>query len=159
MATNNFYRPKANQPGWIAILRIALGIILIWKAYNFVLNTARAKAFIEQTDIGAFSQNSEVLAFVITYLGLLCGFFILVGLFTRWAALVQIPVLIVAVFFVNIRNIGDNVFEFVLSLITLVLLILFAVIGSGQLSADEYFRRGAAVDAESKKLRRFYNEP
>lgn len=156
---NNSYRSNVNQPGWLTILRIALGIILIWKAYKFILNTASAKALIQQADIEAFSQNLEVLYFVITYLGLLCGFFILVGLFTRWASIIQIPVLIVAVFFVNIRNIGEDVFEFVLSLVTLVLLFLFAVKGSGPLSADEYFRRGAAVDAESKKLKKFYNEP
>ena len=139
------------QPIVFTILRIALGLILFWKSFNFIRDTAIAQTLIEHTEVGVFSDNAKALALVITYLGLLCGFFILVGLFTRIAALVQIPVLIVAVFFVNIRTMGENKFEFFLSLITLLLLILFAVKGSGVFSADEYFRRGAAQDRQAKK--------
>ena len=134
------------QPRWLTILRIALGLILFWKAINFIRDTTTTKMLIEQTGIGVFSQNSEVLAFIIGYLSLLCGFFITVGLFTRPAAIVQIPILIVAVFFINIRSAGESGFELVLSIITLFLLILFALKGSGSLSADEYFRIGAATD-------------
>lgn len=133
------------------LLRIALGLILLWKSINFVEGAATTKMYIEQTGIGVFSRNAEMLDFIITYLGLLCGFFITVGLFTRAAAIVQIPILLVAVFFVNVKNIGSDVFELVLSVITLFLLILFAFKGSGVLSADEYFRIGAAMDNRSKK--------
>jgi hypothetical protein len=50
----------------------------------------------------------------------------------------------VAILFVNIKNIDRNVFQLILSLVVFLLLILFAIKGSGTLSADEYFRRGAA---------------
>jgi len=50
---------------------------------------------------------------------------------------------------VNLKNISYNTFEFILSLIALILLILFAIKGSGTFSADEYFRKGAAIDKKS----------
>ncbi len=107
---------------------------------------------IEQTGIGVFSQNSDVLAFIIAYLSMLCSVFITVGLLTRVASIIQIPILVVAIFFVNIKNIGENTFEFLLSIITLLLLILFAIKGSGSLTLDKYFRRGAAIDKKSKNV-------
>ena len=89
---------------------------------------------------------------VVTILTLLCGFFIAVGLFTRIASLVQIPIILVAILFVNIKSMGSNAFELILTIIVFVLLILFAVKGSGAISADEYFRRGATADRGSDRL-------
>jgi uncharacterized membrane protein YphA (DoxX/SURF4 family) len=137
---------RTSQPNWLTLLRIALGFIIIWKAVNFVRNTANAKMLIEQTGLGIFSENADMLAYMITYLSLLCGLFILIGLITKVSSIVLIPVLIVAVFFINIKNLESNFFEFILSLVALLLLILFAIKGSGPFSADEYFRRGAAID-------------
>jgi|SRR4029079_5588905 uncharacterized membrane protein YphA (DoxX/SURF4 family) len=134
---------------WLDVLRILLGLIIVYKAINFIRNTAVLKSLIEETGIGVFSQNSTVLSFVIAYLSLLFGVFITVGLFTRASSIILIPVLIVAVFFVNIKRMNYNAFEFILSVIALILLILFAIKGSGTLSADEYFRRGSALDKKS----------
>jgi putative oxidoreductase len=134
---------------WLDVLRILLGLIIVYKAINFIRNTAVLKSLIEETGIGVFSQNSTVLSFVIAYLSLLFGVFITVGLFTRASSIILIPVLIVAVFFVNIKSMNYNAFEFILSVIALILLILFAIKGSGTLSADEYFRRGSALDKKS----------
>lgn len=150
--TNITEKNGTNQLNWITLLRIVLGLIIFWKAVNFIRDTAALKLLIEKTGIGTFSQNSEALAFLIAYLGMLCCSFITVGFFTRAASIIQIPVLVVAVFFVNIKSINDNTFEFILSLITLLLLILFAIKGSGNLSLDKYFRKGAAIDEQSKKV-------
>ncbi len=136
---------------WLTVLRVVLGLIILYKAITFIRNTVVLKSLIEETSIGVFTQNSEVLAFVIAYLSLLCGFFITVGLFTRVSSIIQIPILIVAAFFVNIKNMNYNTFEFVLSVIVLILLILFAIKGSDTLSADEYFQRGAARDKNPGK--------
>ena len=127
--TNIIEKNGTNQLNWITLLRIVLGLIIFWKAVNFIRDTTAVKLLIERTGIGTFSQNSEVLAFLIPYLGMLCSSFITVGLFTRAACIIQIPVLVVAVFFVNIKSINDNTFEFILSAITLLLLILFAIKG------------------------------
>ena len=108
--TINTVKLNSRQPIVLTILRIALGLIIFWKSFNFIRDTAIAQTLIEHTGVGVFFFFLKVLALVITYLGLLCGFFIFVGLFTRIAAIVQIPILIVAVFFVNIQSIGENKF-------------------------------------------------
>ena len=127
---------------------MVLGSILIWKGINFIRDTSLVKSLIEQTGVGVFTQYSATLGLIITILTLLCGFFITVGLFTRVDSIVQIPILLVAIFFVNIKNAGSNSFELILTFIVLGLLILFAIKGSGPISADEYFKRGAAFDRE-----------
>ena len=99
-----------NGLNWLTILRIVLGLLIFYKAINFIRNTEELKSLIEQTGIGVFSQNSEALAFVIAYLSLLCGLFITIGLLTRVLSIIQIPILIVAAFFVNLKNISYNTF-------------------------------------------------
>ena len=139
-------RPNISTPDVFTVLRILLGLILLWKSIKFILNTSTAELLIQQTGVGAFSDNARILSFIVSYIGLLCGIFIFIGLMTRYMAILQVPVLIVAVFFINLKNFCSSSFEFLLSVITLVLLILFAVKGSGRFSADEYFRRGNALD-------------
>ena len=143
-------RPGVSTPNFMSLLRILLGVILLWKSINFIVNTSAAESLIQQTGVGVFSDNARILAFVVSYLGLLCGIFIFIGLLTRYMAILQIPVLIVAVFFINLKNFGNSSFEFILSLVTLALLILFAIKGSVKFSADEYFRRGAAIDRRTR---------
>lgn len=126
----------------LTFLRVVLGFILIWKGFNFINDTQLAKSLIEQTGIGLFSRSADVLTFIVAYLSLFCGVCIAVGLFTRVAAIIQIPILIVAILFVQIRNIPENnTFELLLAIVAFILLILFAISGSGMLSADRYFKR------------------
>lgn len=143
-------KTSVNQPTWLTFLRIALGAVLIWKGFNFIRDTSALKSLVEHTGIGVFTQYSGALALIVTIFTLLCGFFIAVGLFTRISSIVQIPIILVAIFFVNINNIERNSFELTLTIVVLFLLILFAIKGSGTLSADEYFRRGAALDKNSE---------
>jgi uncharacterized membrane protein YphA (DoxX/SURF4 family) len=140
------------QPAWLTLLRIALGFILFWKGVVFIRDTELLKLLIEHTGIGVFSKNAETLAFIVSYLSLLCGLFIACGLFTKTSSIVQIPILFIAVFFVNIHETG---FELVLSIITFLLLVLFAIKGSGTLSADEYFRTYYKAGDEDGSTQRF----
>ncbi|HLO79449.1 MAG TPA: DoxX family protein [Chitinophagaceae bacterium] len=136
----------------LTLLRFALGAILIWRGFEFVRDSARLKSLTEQTGVGIFSQNAGAIALVVTILTLLCGFFIFVGLFTRLSSIVQIPIVLVAILFVNVKHIERSGFELILAIVVLLLLILFAIKGSGSISADEYFRRGAAMDRDSDKF-------
>jgi uncharacterized membrane protein YphA (DoxX/SURF4 family) len=113
---------------------------------------------IERTGIGFFSNNAEALAFIVAYLTLLCGLFILTGLFTRTSSIVQIPILIVAIFFVNAKSMGQSGFELALAVIVLVLLIVFAIKGSGTLSADEFFRTYYKAGGEEGNTQRFFKK-
>jgi uncharacterized membrane protein YphA (DoxX/SURF4 family) len=144
------------QPIWMTILRVLLGLILSWKGIVFIRDSVLLEQLIDRTGIGVFSQNSSVLSFIVSYLSLLCGLFITAGLFTRISSIVQIPILIIAVFFVNMHGGSQNSFELIVSIITLLLLILFAVKGSGTLSADEFFRTYYKAGGEDGQMKRFF---
>lgn len=154
--TNITEKTNYNQPRWLTVLRIALGLILMWKGVNFIRDTALLKNMIQQTGVEAFSQNSAVLVFVVTFFNLLGGLFIAVGLFTKTSSIVQIPILITAAFFVNIKIVGGSSFEWILSIIVLFLLVLFAIKGSGSLSADEYFRSYYKAGNEEGNTKEFF---
>jgi len=130
-----------NQPRWWAILRMLLGLILFWKGLFFLQNFVYFEQLAQNSKLSIFRSYETEVALAITYLSLLGGLFITVGLFTRWACAIQIPILLGAVFFVNLntgRGVQDS--EFVLSVLVLTLLFIFTLFGSGIISADEYFK-------------------
>jgi len=116
-------------------LRILLGTALIFKALAF-LSDITYLANILSSDLG-FSVDSGInamtVAHVIAILQLITGIFILFGIATRLACLFQIPVVLVAVFFVVLRNPSSGS-DLLLSIGVLMLLILFLIKGSGRLS-------------------------
>jgi uncharacterized membrane protein YphA (DoxX/SURF4 family) len=154
--TNITEKTSDTQPRWLTILRIALGITLILKAVMFIRDTAILKSMIQQTGVEVFSQNSSILVFLATFFNLLGGLFIAVGLFTRTSSIVQIPILLIAAFFVNMKTTEKSSFELILSIIVLLLLILFAIKGSGSLSADEYFRSYYKAGDEEGNTKKFF---
>jgi putative oxidoreductase len=151
-------KTSVNQPAWLTLFRIILGLVLFWKGIVFIRDTAQLEQMIQQTRIGIFSQNSQILSFVVSYLSLLCGLFILTGLFTRTSCLVQIPILLAAIFFVNAKNIGQSGSELIVSIVVLAFLVLFAVKGSGTLSADEFFRTYYKAGTEDGNTDRFFKK-
>jgi len=76
----------------------------------------------------------------ITIIHIVAGFLLTVGLLTRIAALLQIPILAGAVFFIHFGQglmSGEQSLE--LSVLVLVLLILYFIFGSGAMSLDHFF--------------------
>jgi putative oxidoreductase len=150
-------KTNVNQPAWLTIIRIALGLILFWKGITFIRDTSDLQLLLHRMSIGVVDKNSQVIAFFITYLNLLGGLFIIVGLFTKTSCIVQIPILIGAVFFINTKDgLNQSTTELILSAIVLILLILFAIKGSGALSADEYFRSYYKAGSEEGNTRKFF---
>ena len=156
MQETNVTQKTHVQPLWTSILRMVLGLILAWKGIVFIRDTTLLETLIGRTGVGVFSANSRALSFVVAYLSLLCGLFIACGLWTRIMAIIQIPILIVAVFFVNMNLGVTSTSEFILSIITLVLLIFYAIKGSGTLSADEFFRTYYKAGTEDGQTQRFF---
>ena len=102
-------------------------------------NTINLESILAETNMG---NSNEWLALVITWLHLLCGFFLIIGLLTRLSTLIMIPILIGAVFFVNVpRGVFSAESEFGYSLAVLLLLIFFFFEGGGPLSLDDYFKK------------------
>lgn len=150
-------KTSAGQPRWLTLVRIVLGFILFWKGISFIRDSSDLQLMLQRMSIGAIDKNSEWIAFLITYVNLLGGLFILVGLFTKTSCLVQIPILIGAVFFVNTKDgLNQSTSELVLSAVVLILLVLFAVKGSGVLSADEYFRSYYKAGSEDGNTKKFF---
>jgi uncharacterized membrane protein YphA (DoxX/SURF4 family) len=130
-----------HHPGVLDILRIALGIVLLLKGIMFMQNTSSIKNIIEnQSDINLSSDLFMVLVYYAAFIHMTGGVMITLGVMTRLASLLQLPVMFGAVFFVNIFESPLNS-ELWLSVICLVLLLIFAVLGSGRVSLDNYLRK------------------
>lgn len=125
-----------HHPKWLDIIRIALGIFLCYKGVDFLRNSSNLISLMKNTS--PFSEFMIVLlAHYVAFAHLLGGFFLTIGLFTRAACLIQIPVLSGAIIFVNINATKDAFSpysELFLSIIILLLLIYFLIIGNGPLS-------------------------
>src|SRR5664279_3631741 len=97
-------KTSVRQPRWLTLIRIALGFILFWKGINFIRDSSDLQLMLQRMSIGVIDKNSGWIAFLITYINLLGGLFIGVGLFTKTSSIVQIPILFGAVFFVNTKH-------------------------------------------------------
>lgn len=150
-------KTSSTQPRWLTIFRIALGLILFWKGITFIRDSSDLQLLLQRMSIGVVDKNNGVIAFLITYVNLLGGLFIMVGLFTKTSSIIQIPILIGAVFFVNTKDgLNQSTSELVLSAIVLILLIVFAIKGSGVISADEYFRSYYKAGSEDGNTKKFF---
>ena len=120
------------QPKWLTILRIALGIVILLKGISFFKDSTDIQIIVQSPGLSILDNNVSLIAFIITYCNLLGGFFITVGLFTRWVALALIPILIGAIIFVNNETgMSFNNFDLALTVAVLLLLSFFVMKGSG----------------------------
>jgi uncharacterized membrane protein YphA (DoxX/SURF4 family) len=133
---------SSHHPAWLVVIRVALGIGLFIKGIAFIGDTARLQQLLSSSN---FTQPFPWLSYVITWLHLFGGFMIIIGLFTRLMAALQIPILLGAVFFINS---GGGIFasgsELGLALAVLLLLVVFLIEGSGPLSLDHFFKHHQA---------------
>src|SRR2546421_2082491 len=87
---------QAHQPGWLVVIRVALGVILLAKGIFFISHADQLTDIISNS---RFKQMQTFLVAYVTFSHLFCGAFIVLGLLTRWVAVLQIPILIAAVIF------------------------------------------------------------
>lgn len=128
-----------HHPRWLDVMRIILGVVIFAKGVSFIADTDSVARLLENTN---FQLSIWSAVHYIAFAHLVGGIFIALGLVTRIAVAFQLPVLFGAVFFVNITN-GFSFMnsEFWLSLVVLILLLVFFVIGSGPYSLDHEMRR------------------
>jgi uncharacterized membrane protein YphA (DoxX/SURF4 family) len=139
---------EQHHPKWMDILRMALGIALFVKGYFFIRNTDTLMQIMENS---RFPWVSLTLAHYVAFAHLVGGFMIFIGLLTRIAILFQLPVIIGAIVFVNSeRGFFSEGSELMYSIIILVLLIVFLVLGSGPWSVDETWSRSTASENENR---------
>jgi putative oxidoreductase len=125
----------AHQSYLLLLVRVALGVILLVKGIFFISHAQLLKELILES---RFAAGVGFLAAYTTFAHLFGGVFLILGLLTRWAAVLQLPVLLGAIFFIlpeqELRS------DFALSIIVLILLILVLIKGAGEFSMDAYLK-------------------
>lgn len=124
-----------HHPQWMDFVRIALGILLLIKGIEFSNDMNPLMARMSNLPFGNFMM--VVLAHYVLFAHIVGGGLLVVGFLTRLACVVQIPILLVALFL----NIFNQFSELSLSLLVMALLIYFMIIGSGRWSLDWYINK------------------
>ncbi|OQP61466.1 hypothetical protein A3860_31555 [Niastella vici] len=130
-----------HHPRWLIVLRVALGICLFFKGIFFLVNTATLEELVKGSLV---ANRSDWLVIFITWSHLLGGFLMIIGLLTRWAALLNIPILMGAIIFINTQRDAFGAFELPFAFIVLLLLIFFLIEGGGPISLDNFFSKHEA---------------
>jgi uncharacterized membrane protein YphA (DoxX/SURF4 family) len=123
-----------HHPKYIDILRIALGVFLCFKGIEFARDSATLNEVIGR-QVPFNSLLLLLLGHYVIFAHIMGGFMLALGLLTRFACLVQIPILLGALIFVN-SDLTNHFPELFLSILVLGLLIYFTIIGSGPWSFD-----------------------
>lgn len=127
-----------HHPKALDIIRIALGVFLLIKGLTFMDNTGYLKNLIENQDVIHVSPGLLMaLVYYVTFAHLVGGVLIVLGTLTRFACVIQIPIVLAAAFLTGIFQEPINTMVWP-SLVALILLVLFTIIGSGPLSLDRY---------------------
>ncbi|MGC1240965.1 MAG: DoxX family protein [Chryseosolibacter sp.] len=132
---------NSHRPGFLDFFRIALGIFITYKGLQFITHMDE----LENTTEGITTWFAgAVLAHYIIFAHILGGPMIVAGLFTRIICLIQLPILLGAVIFVNAPkghlSVGSYM-ELWLSLLVLTGLIVFIIFGAGRYSLDAKRRK------------------
>lgn len=141
-----------HHPRWLVIVRVGVGLFLFAKGITFM----RDATLLDRLLYGSASlaeNEMHLLPLLITMANLLSGFLLTVGLWTRLVALLQIPILIGAIIFINAQKGGftpDS--ELSLAIITLLLVIFFLIEGGGPLSLDAYFEKNRGHGSQGRNL-------
>lgn len=135
-----------HHPKWLDYFRIVLGLVLIWKGISFALNLGAFTRLMMDAGIGQ-AVSLSLIAHLIMILHVVGGVLIALGSNTRLFCLLNIPILLVAVLFVNLsQNVFRPYAEFWLSCSVLFGLVCFLIEGDGVISV-EYKREQAEVIA------------
>lgn len=128
-----------HQTKWLDFLRIILGLVIFGKGVSFISDTTTLQNLLTENNVFGFSGVLiSVAIHIVAFAHLVGGILITLGLVTRFAVVIQIPILLFAVFFVNLtKGFSMPNSELWLSILVLFMLILFWIVGSGPLSVDD----------------------
>jgi len=135
---------NSHRPGWLDFFRIILGLFITFKGFEFMFNIEFLRSTTSGMDV---MFSGAALAHYVIFAHALGGPLIIFGLYTRIVSLIQVPILIGAVVFVNypkgFLSVGNHM-ELEISLVVLAGLIVFMVFGGGKFSIDEKRRKDVA---------------
>lgn len=130
-----------HRPGFLDVFRILLGVFLTYKGLYFI--THMHELLQTTSGLSVYFAGLAV-AHYVAFAHILGGPLIAVGLFTRIVSVIQMPILLGAVFFVNyprgFLSVAQHM-ELWASLVILVGLVVFMVFGAGRYSIDAKRRK------------------
>ncbi len=120
-----------HHPKWLDIIRIGLGLFLCYKGVDVLVNMSDITN--KMANRAPFSSFAFLLAaHYAAFAHIIGGILLALGLFTRLACLIQIPVLLGAIIFINTnKSMLQPYSELFLSILILLLLIYFLIAGNG----------------------------
>jgi len=123
-----------HHPQWLDILRIALGIFLCYKGVEFLTNMGTMLGLMtSKMSFGSFT--AVLMSNYISFAHILGGILLILGVLTRFACILQIPIMIGAIFFINASPDMYRPFsQLLLAIVVLLLLICFLIVGNGRLA-------------------------
>lgn len=128
-----------HHPRWMDALRIFLGIVILAKGVSFIADRNIVFDLLRQTN---FQLSIWMAVHYVVFANVVGGLFIMLGFQTRLAVIFQLPILLGAVFFVNITNGFDYLnSELWISVLVLILLFVFLIEGSGKYSLDHLMNK------------------
>lgn len=131
---------ERHHPQWTDIVRIGLGIFLVYKGIDFARNITTVTNLMSSS----ISFNGLLLILLghyVVFAHIMGGFMLTIGMLTRFACLIQIPILIGALILINISpDVWRPFSQSVITLVVLVLLVYYLIVGSGRYSFDNYIR-------------------
>jgi uncharacterized membrane protein YphA (DoxX/SURF4 family) len=112
----------------LLIFRVVLGLTLFIKGISFIRDKATIETLISKT---AILEKLTFLNVLIPFIHILGGFFILIGIYTRIAILIQLPIIIAAILFLLNAESSFYPHEMVFALTILIMLVLYLFFGDG----------------------------
>lgn len=130
-----------HHPKWLDYIRVALGLFLCYKAIMFLINMSDMVSLMNKANMGVSSFVIMLFGQFIVIVTLMSGIFLILGLHTRIICMVQIPILIGALMILNKSGgAGVDASEVFATVLTLILLVGFLIVGNGPLSYGRLFR-------------------
>jgi len=128
-----------------SLIRIILGVALLVRGLILLSDPAAISELAGQNELYWWYSY-------ITIIHIIAGLLLTLGLLTRVASLLQIPILAGAVFFIHMRQgLLTEGQSLELSALVLVLLIIYFLFGSGSLSLDNFIaKRKSTLKSETK---------
>lgn len=122
---------NTHHPKWVDIVRIVLGVFLCYKGIDFLRNMGVMNDLLaNHLSFGSFAII--MIGHYIVFAHILGGIFIAMGVLTRFACLIQIPILLGALIMINwSQDMLRPYSQLILTIVVLLLLIYFLIAGNG----------------------------
>ncbi len=121
----------------VDIIRMYLGIVFIIKGFQFFLDINYLNQLIESIGWQMGIYTILGLSHIIVFAHIIGGFFLVIGLLTKFVSAIQLPIVLSAIIFIHLKegilssSLHFAIFVFILSFV-------FALHGSSKLSVDYY---------------------